>query len=419
MMKRPTVIARCRRAGLFWLAGLAFVCSHGLAGDVSPGGHPTRSKLVLAHYMPWYETPDVRGAWGGHWRGFEEPLHDPSKTDAKGLPDLRSHYHPLIGPYDSTDPALIECHLAQMKIAGIDGVVVDWYGVAEAFDFPANHKGSEAVCDAVGRYGMQFAACYEDRVVKMLADQGLLGADGADGRLREDIAWLAKHWFAKPEYVKVDGRPLLLNFGPIHVTEPGPWAAAFEGLEQRPKFFALHHLWRKVGADGGFTWIHWEPWKGEADDAKVRTGLERSLTLPSSDPKQVIASAVTGYHDIYKQPNPRLDHRGGKTLRQSLDVALASPVEIVQLVTWNDYGEGTMIEPTHEFGYTFLEIVQEASRRQKGNGLPFTAADLRLPEKLYRARKTQSLSREQLDEAAAALARGDCRSARKILEDER
>lgn len=392
-------------------------CSHGFAGDATAGERAAATKLVLAHYMPWYETPEVRGAWGGHWRGFEPPLHDPSQNGPDGLPDIYSHYHPLIGPYDSTDPALVECHLAQMKLAGIDGVVVDWYGVAEAFDFPVSHGGSVAVCDAISRYGMRFAACYEDRIMKMLADQGLLGSGGAEERLREDIGWLSKHWFSRPEYLRVGGRPLLMNFGPIQVTEPAPWAAAFADLPQQPAFFALHHLWRKVGADGGFTWIHWEPWKGEADDDAVRAELERTFKLPSSDPKQVIASAVAGYDDVYKRPNPRLDHRDGKTLRQSLDAALASPVEIVQLVTWNDYGEGTMIEPTHEFGYTFLEVVQEATRRHRGDKLPYTAADLRLPEKLYRARKAGRLPRERLDQAAAALARGDCTAARLTLEN--
>ncbi|NBW97087.1 MAG: hypothetical protein EBR28_10235 [Planctomycetia bacterium] len=293
-------------------------CSHGFAGDATAGERAAATKLVLAHYMPWYETPEVRGAWGGHWRGFEPPLHDPSQNGPDGLPDIYSHYHPLIGPYDSTDPALVECHLAQMKLAGIDGVVVDWYGVAEAFDFPVSHGGSVAVCDAIGRYGMRFAACYEDRIMKMLADQGLLGSGGAEERLREDIGWLSKHWFSRPEYLRVGGRPLLMNFGPIQVTEPAPWAAAFADLPQQPAFFALHHLWRKVGADGGFTWIHWEPWKGEADDDAVRAELERTFKLPSSDPKQVIASAVAGYDDVYKRPNPRLDHRDGKTLRQSL-----------------------------------------------------------------------------------------------------
>ena len=30
-------------------------------------------------------------------------------------------------------------------------------------------------------------------------------------------------------------------------------------------------------------------------------------------------------------------------------------VNYVQLITWNDFGEGTMIEPTAEFGYSYVE----------------------------------------------------------------
>ncbi len=372
-------------------------------------------KLVLMHYMPWYETPEVRSQWGGHWKGFEVQ-HDPTKTDARGLPDIWSHYHPLIGPYDSTDPAAIECHLAQMKFAGVDGVVVDWYGVAEAFDFPANHAGSEAMFRAAGDFGMQFAACYEDRVVKMMLDQGLLGADGVEGRLKQDIRWLGEHWFGKPQYVKVDGRPLLLNFGPIHVIEPGPWKAAFEGLPERPAFFALHHLWRKVGADGGFTWIHWEPWNGPADDATVKKRLKQVFALPSSDPKQVIVSACPGYNDVYVHKNKVLEHRDGDTLRQSLGAAMDSPARIVQVVTWNDYGEGTMIEPTHEFGYRFLEIVQQAMKQRHGDAFAYTPADLRLPERLYKARKAGKAPAAELDAIAAALRAGECGKARALLD---
>ncbi len=32
----------------------------------------------------------------------------------------------------------------------------------------------------------------------------------------------------------------------------------------------------------------------------------------------------------------------------------------IQLITWNDFGEGTMIEPTQEFGYSFLTSIQTA-----------------------------------------------------------
>jgi len=59
-----------------------------------------------------------------------KPSITPTKTTTKRLADIWSNYHPLIGLYDSTDPDLLECHLLQMKLAGIDGVIPDWYGSA-------------------------------------------------------------------------------------------------------------------------------------------------------------------------------------------------------------------------------------------------------------------------------------------------
>ena len=47
----------------------------------------------------------------------------------------------------------------------------------------------------------------------------------------------------------------------------------------------------------------------------------------------------------------------------TFDAALAANASIIQLVTWNDYGEGTIIEPTAETGYQALEIVQQSARR--------------------------------------------------------
>jgi hypothetical protein len=214
----------------------------------------------------------------------------------------------------------------------------------------------------------------------------------------------------------VGGKPLLLNFGPITAKDPAVWRGAIDSLGRRPAFFALHHLWRKAGADGGFTWIHWNPWEETPEEAAVRKRLRGVFALPSEDPAEVIVSACPGYKDIYPESRPVLEHADGETLRVSLDEALAGPAKVVQLVTWNDYGEGTMIEPTHEFGYRFLEIVQEANRRRRGPSFVFTAADLRLPERLYRARKQASAAAADLDAVADALRDGNTAAATAALD---
>jgi len=371
-------------------------------------------KILMAHYMPWYETPEVRGAWGRHWTGHQRE-HNPDQSGENGLPDIWSHYHPLIGLYDSADPAALECQLLQMKLAGIAGVIVDWYGIGQADDLPSIHQATMAVFEAARRYGMRFAVCYEDRTIELLIQRGQLQPEQVNDHLAQTLQWMQTEWFTRPQYLQYQGGPLLLNFGPMYVREPGPWAAAFEPLSPRPSFYALHHLWRQAGADGGFTWIHFEPWEDPHHEPTILRRIEEVFSYFSKNPDEVIVSAYPGYHDVYAPDSRRLDHRDGKTLQECLQVGMAGPWPLIQLVTWNDYGEGTMIEPTYEFGYTFLEIVQQAKRQEQGEAFAFTPGDLRLPARLYALRKADSVAASELDEIGRLLAEGACQDAEERL----
>ena len=69
----------------------------------------------------------------------------------------------------------------------------------------------------------------------------------------------------------------------------------------------------------------------------------------------VIAVAFPGFRDIYEEAGIRpsfgsLHHRDGETFAETLELALNSDAPIIQIATWNDHGEGTVIEPTQEFG---------------------------------------------------------------------
>lgn len=374
------------------------------------------AKALLVHYMPWYETPSVRGRWGAHWTGHNRE-HDPDIVKEDGLPDIWSHFHPLIGLYDSADPDALECQLLQMKLAGVNGVIVDWYGVNPANDFPDIHRASETLFEAAGRHGMSFAVCYEDRTLKILLDQGKITPEETPGLLRADLEWAAKNWFPAPQYFRLDGRPLLLNFGPLQVTDRGIWDSALDLPGGQPAFFALHHLWQDAGADGGFSWIHIEPFKGEPSSEVIRRRLAETHNYRSMDPKKSIPSAYPGYRDAYETSfHEPLGRREGRTMRETLQAAMEGPWPVVQLVTWNDYGEGTVIEPTHEDGYDALEAVQEARRKELGEKFAFTAADLRLPAQLYKLRKQGVVPAAELDRISRLLGEGKCAEAGRALE---
>lgn len=375
-------------------------------------------KTLLMHYMPWYVAPPVRAEWGGHWTGWGK--HDPEQLDANGLPDLYSNFHPLIGPYDSTDPAVLECQLLEMKFAGVDGVVADWYGISGTYDYPENHAASEALFEMCAKVGLTFSVCFEDRTVEANIKEGKLTEEQIPQHLGEMFRWLDANWFGAPQYQQWDGRPLFLCFGPVFVDSPETWAQAEAGLEHPPATFGLHHLWQKMGADGGFTWVHWEPFTGEAmSDAtsEERVAALDVLYRERGEPDRTIVSAVTGFADVYKPggAHPNMDHRGGETLAEHLEVVMNGPWQFVQLVTWNDYGEGTMFEPTHEFGYTFLEELQEARRAEAGGEFPYTAEDLRLPAKLLALRRAGVAPRGELNRLSQILIAGDTRRARYLF----
>lgn len=371
-----------------------------------------KQPTLLAHYMPWYVT---QPSFGLHWTGPSKQ-HDPAQQDAAGRPDIWSHFHPLIGVYDSADPHVIECHLLQMKLAGIDGVIVDWYGISDFVDYPRIHEAAQEVFRATQRLQMQFAVCYEDRTIERLVEKGKLQQDAIPKHLADTLQWLDRNWFAGPNYVHVGKRPLLLNFGPIFVKDPEPWRVAIRDISPRPRFFALHHRWRDAQADGGFAWVFPAIWSDASDSAAVHRSLATKLNAISSNPREVIPSALPGFKDVYESSYPEVAYRDGDTLRESLHVALSGRWPIVQLVTWNDYGEGTMIEPTHEFGYLFLEIIQQARRDSVGGGIAFKADHLRLPARLLKLRKSNASENQDLDQISRLLVQGQTGEAEAALD---
>ena len=75
--------------------------------------HKDFTKPVLMHYMPWFDTPEFQGRWGWHWRMNTQ---DPDSIDmTTGRRQIASHFYPLIGPYASIDPDVIEYHLLALQ----------------------------------------------------------------------------------------------------------------------------------------------------------------------------------------------------------------------------------------------------------------------------------------------------------------
>ena len=70
------------------------------------------------------------------------------------------------------------------------------------------------------------------------------------------------------------------------------------------------------------------------------------------------------------------------------------------------FGEGTIIEPTVEFGYQYLEMIQDTRRTTDDATFAFEVSDLQLPLQLLDARRRYAGdgdAKARLDEAFDAL----------------
>lgn len=385
----------------------------------APPERPQRP-LLMAHYMPWYQTPDVNGYWGWHWTMNH---FNPAQTDENGRPQIASHTMPLTGPYDSMDDALLEYQVALMKLSGIDGVIVDWYGIEDFWDYGVLNQATGKLFEYIKEAGLQFAICYEDQTVKHMVDNKRLATADVYTHGQAVMRYLQETWFGDAAYLKSDGRPVLLTFGPQYYASGADWEKLFSVLDVQPVFITLDKRLGTVATSS----FPWPPMHASKDGVLTQAALENYLesfyTKVSGDAYRV-AGAFPGFHDIYKEAGVSegygfLDAQDGETFRFTLELALSSSPDVVQLITWNDYGEGTVIEPTEEFGYRYLEMVQEARRAMPGDAFTFTAEDLRLPLRLFNLRREHAgdaAINARLDEAFAALIAGDIDAAKDILD---
>lgn len=321
--------------------------------------------------------------------------YDPVWTDATGRRELASWYYPEIGPYDSMDPLVMEYQVLLMKLAGIDGVIVDWYGVDDFVDYPGIEERTRAMLGWVERAGLTFCLCYEDRTIAAEIEFGHISA--AEGILHAQMAMshAEEVYFSSPSYQRLDGKPVLLNFGPVYFLSSRDWNQILSVLSttNQPAFFTLHQ--RLLPAMGAFSWppMWLAPSDGEMTVATLESYLNSLEQTAASAPwPAFISSAFPRFHDIYAEAGVsesygRISDREGATFRETLARGMTNASAMVQLVTWNDYGEGTQVEPTREFGHRDLEAVQELRRLHLDAGFVGEGRDLELPGRLLAQRR--------------------------------
>lgn len=365
----------------------------------------TNSQKVFVHYMAWFEdkTTSGTGNWGQHWTMANE---NPDVILSNGRRQIASWFYPMIGPYASSDRDVIDYHLLLMKYAGVDGIIVDWYGTHNVLDYPLVKRNTDSLFKRIAPAGLQFGICYEDQTLPKV--KSIAGIDTITAA-NQDFTYLQSAYFSSSSYIRVNDQPLLLCFGPQGMKKAGDWQQAFSGITPQPRLLSLEYQGNITGSAGSgeFAWVN-------ATNLADLQGFyqNRAPQLSTS-----FAGAYPGFKDFYKQGGWGntlfvIDHNGTSTLQATLDAAKASNLPYLQLITWNDYGEGTMIEPTLDYNFDFLVTIQ------KYTGVTYTQTELQLIYKWFTLRKKykgDAATEQKLTNAYNSLVSLDVKTATGIL----
>ncbi|WP_304225811.1 endo-1,3-alpha-glucanase family glycosylhydrolase [Gracilinema caldarium] len=315
-------------------------------------------------------------------------VFDPFETLPDGRAKIASHYYPLTGPYDTRDIEVLRYQVALMKIAGIDGVIFDWYGIEDALDYKEIHQSVMTIIPILKQAGLKFVFCYEDQSIGKMIEAKAITKTQAVETGKKAFAWLQKNVFQDESYVKFENRPVVLCFGPQYFKEKSQWEVLFSETHPRPYLVSLDNHSEQF-ADGSYNWpLMWASTAGKLSLSRLVSNLNDFYTKQSTKP-HLVATIFPGFHDIYQEAGAGrsygfLDYADGETFKLTMDAALKANPDIIQIATWNDYGEGTIIEPTIERGYRELEYIQDV-KKTYAEEFPFSRLDLRIPIELYKA----------------------------------
>lgn len=298
---------------------------------------------AITFYYNWYGSEAVDGArlhWAHPVLKFRPT--DPDQAPIPGDGDIAADFYPALGEYSSADPAIAERHMDMIAAAGIGIVAVTWLGR----DDPS-FRSLPLLFDAARRHGIRICFQIEPAARRTVAEA------------RASIVAITDTFGAHPAFYRdpQTGRPMFFVYDSYQIPAER-WAQVLApgGADtiRRTRYDAdmiglwvqadEHAFFETSGFDGFYTYFvsrgfsygatpeHWPALQRWA----VQSGLR---FIPSVGP---------GYLDARVRPWNGATTRGreaGRYYDAMFEAAIASGAEFLAITSFNEWHEGTQIEP--------------------------------------------------------------------------
>ena len=328
----------------FSLSALLLFTATAGAADFGP-------KRVLAFYYTWYGTEPFSGKWI-HYEKVD--------TEKQDIGNWR--YWPTIGPYDSHDPAVLDLHMKQMQEAGIDGPITTWWGRNDW-----NDQALPILLDKAQAHGRVVTVYYETTAK----------TDATEEKAAERLSYIIQTHTSHPAWLKVNGRPVIFIYGrAVNEIKPAErWTAIRKLVVDKTGVdpFLVGDGINSANAeafDGTHQYNTAGGLRGSDKPEEIRravVGIELSSELiPRRHGKLACYTVIPGYDDTKNRTPglaiPRLD---GKTYDIGWEAGIGRDLDWALICTWNEWHEGSVIEPCKEFGDKYLKATAEWTKKFK------------------------------------------------------
>jgi len=240
-------------------------------------------------------------------------------------------YHPVLGYYDSSDPAVQRTHIATMSSAGLDAAIASWWGFPNGRDA----RVSELLDQTVAMNSPLKWAVYQE---------GEGRADPTPEEIARDLRHI-RELAESPAYLRIEGRFVVFVYN----------AQATDGCDVVDRWNAANEL---IGDEAYIQLL-------------IFPGYRTCPSQPDSWHEYAPAHAASerpGYSYMVSpgfwradEAEPRLE-RDLARWRQNVQDMVSSGEPWQLVVSFNEWGEGTAVESSREWGATYLAALRDAIR---------------------------------------------------------